>query len=57
MCGKLFALRLKLIFKADLNNGGSPDDCKKSNIESVHKKRLKKYVNKQSPYKSAPNIC
>ena len=49
MCGELLVLPLKLIFKADLNDGVFPDDWKKGNIESVHKKDLKNMLINNRP--------
>ena len=41
MCGESFALSLKMIFEAALNDGAFPDDCKKGNVVHVLKKDLK----------------
>ena len=58
MCGESFALSLKMIFEAALNDGAFPDDCKKGNVVHVLKKDLKPMpINCQSSNTFAPNIC
>ena len=41
-CGGAITFPSKLIFKSMINEGVFPDDCKKSNVVPIHKKRIKK---------------
>ena len=54
MCGDSLALPLKIIFEAALNNGVFPDDWKKSNIITVHKKDLKTMLINYRPISLLP---
>ena len=44
LCGKTIAIPLKLIFQSMLEEGVFPDDSKKSNVVSVHKRYSKTLI-------------
>ena len=53
-CGNSISLTLKLIFKYVINEGVFPEDWKKSNVVTIHKKESKNLIKHYRPISLLP---